>query len=110
MGRVWLPIRDRMMPGQAKVPYPYPQNEREELLNRLYKTNTMIPGSRAMEIEELRDRVQAQEDKIRQGHYDKVAPSNQSTVTPEQVRQARGALKEYADWRRKKQQAAGLRG
>lgn len=96
--RLYLPM------GARNGPYPFPQNEREELLQRLYKTNTLLPGSRTMEIQALRDYVQAQEAKVQQGHYDRVAPTNPNTVTPEQVKQARGALKEYLDWRRKRRQ------
>ena len=97
--RLFLPM------GARSGPHPYPQNEREELLQRLWETNTLMPEARTMEIEALRDYVVAQEEKIRQGHYTKL--NQTATVTPEQVRQARGALKEYLDWRRKKQQAAG---
>ena len=94
--RLYLPT------GARSGPYPYPQNEREELLQRLWKTNTLLPGSRTMEIQALRDYVVAQEEKIRQGHYTKT--NQTATATPEQIRQARGALSEYLTWRRKKKQ------
>ena len=89
-------------------PYPMPQNEREDLLQRMYNTRSLIVGAEQMEIEELRDHVQAQEGKMKSGHYEKVMPMHKGAVegTVDYI-QAQGALREYAAWRRKKQQAAG---
>lgn len=101
--RIWLPTH------KYSGPYPFPQNEREELLQRLYKTGTLLPDARTMDISALRDYVQAQEDKIRQGHYNKIAPSKRKDLSLDELKQVRGALKEYFNWRRKKLQSLGLR-
>ena len=106
--RLYLPIRNRVT-GLRTEPYPFPQNEKEELHNRLYATGTLLPGSHSMPIEELRDHVQAQEDKQAEGHYEKVAPSNAKPMDADKYRQVRGALREYVAWMVKRQQAAGLR-
>ncbi len=103
MVKIYLPTH------QYSGPYPMPQNEREDLLQRMYNTRSLIVGAEQMEIEELRDLVQAQEGKEKEGHYKKVMPMHQGAIkgTVEYI-QAQGALREYATWRRKKQQAAGL--
>ena len=90
-------------------PYPMPQNEREDLLQRMYNTRSLIVGAEQMEVEELRDLVQAQEGKEKEGHYEKVMPMHKGAVkgTVDYI-QAQGALREYATYRRKKRQAAGL--
>lgn len=102
--RLFLPT------GPYNGPHPLPQNERESLLQRLWKTRTLLPGAREMEIQQLRDYVQAQEQKQVSGHYDKVAPATKTAepLSPKRLEQVRGALKEYCDWRRKKLQAMGL--
>jgi hypothetical protein len=85
-----------------------PQNEREDLLNRLWDTRTLIPGAEQMELSELRDRVQAQEGKMSEGYYDKKAPAKRKApMTAKEMADARGALKEYSDWRRRRQQMTG---
>lgn len=92
--RLYLPM-DR--------PYPRPSNEREELLNRLFETKTLLPDARTMEIEQLREYVQAQEAKQRSGYYDRVAPTqDQAPMTPEEAREVRQALKEIIAWRRRR--------
>ena len=101
MPRLWLPTH------KYSRPYPNPQNEREDLLNRLYATRTMIPGSKTMDIHELRDRVEQQECKEREGYYDKHA-KKKAAVSAAKREQAIGAMREFADWRRKRKQAAGL--
>ena len=90
-------------------PYPFPQNEREDLLQRMYNTRSLIVGAEQMELSELRDLVQAQEGKTKEGYYEKKIPQHTGAVkgTADYI-QAQGALREYAKWRRKKQQAAGL--
>ena len=101
--RLYLPT------GPANEPYPFPQGEREELLNRLWRTRTLLPGARDMEIQQLRDYVQAQEQKQSSGHYDRVAPAKKTEpLSPERLAQVRGALREYCAWRRRRAQAAGL--
>ena len=95
--RLYLPT------GAYSGPYPFPQNERESLLQRLYKTRTLIVGVEDMPTEELRDRVQAQEGKEAQGHYDKKYPSKRAApMTGKEYKHAAGALGEYAAWRRKR--------
>ncbi len=102
MPRLYLPTH------QFSTPYPNPQNEREELLNRLYETRTLLPGAREMPIEQLRDYVQNQEGKERTGHYDKyVTKRTADAVNARKREQEIGALREFAEWRRKKAQEAG---
>ncbi len=103
MVKLYLPTH------QYAGPYPMPQNEREDLLQRMYKTRSLIVGAEQMEIEELRDLVQAQEGKEKEGHYEKTMPMHKGAVkgTVEYI-QAQGALREYAAWRRKKREVEGL--
>ena len=103
MVKIYLPTH------QYSGPYPFPQNEREDLLQRMYNTRSLIVGAEDMEIEELRDLVQAQEGKTAEGYYEKKIPQHRGAVkgTADYI-QAQGALREYANYRRKKQQAAGL--
>ena len=94
---------------QYSGPYPMPQNEREDLLQRMYNTRSLILGAEQMEIEELRDLVQAQEGKEKEGYYQKVMPMHKGAVRGSvEYIQAQGALREYAAWRRKKREAEGL--
>lgn len=103
MVKIYLPTH------QYSGPYPMPQNEREDLLQRMYNTRSLIVGAEDMEIEELRDLVQAQEGKGKEGHYDKVMPMHKGAVKGSvDYIQAQGALREYATWRRKKREAEGL--
>lgn len=102
MVRLYLPM------GPQSTPYPFPQTERESLLNRLWDTRTLLPGSRTMEIQALRDYVQAQEAKIVEGYYGNPNPTLPKPIDPDQHRQAVGVLKEYLAWRRRKERAAGL--
>ena len=103
MVKFYLPVH------QYSGPYPMPQNEREDLLQRMYKTRSLILGAEKMDIGELRDLVQAQEGKEKEGHYQKVMPMHQGAVkgTVDYI-QAQGALREYAAYRRKKMEAKGL--
>ena len=94
---------------QYSGPYPMPQNEREDLLQRMYKSRSLILGAEKMELSELRDLVQAQEGKTKEGFYEKKIPMHQGAIKGSvDYIQAQGALREYAAWRRKKQQAEGL--
>ena len=103
MVKFYLPMH------QYAGPYPMPQNEREDLLQRMYKTRSLILGAEDLELSELRDLVQAQEGKQREGHYEKVMPMHKGAVkgTVDYI-QAQGALREYAAYRRKKLEAKGL--
>lgn len=94
---------------QYAGPYPFPQNEREDLLQRMYKSRSLIVGAEQMELSELRDLVQAQEGKTKEGHYEKKIPQHTGAIkgTADYI-QAQGALREYTAWRRKKAQAEGL--
>lgn len=105
MSRLYLPV------GAHNSPYPSPRNEREELLQRLWETRTLVPGAKDMEIQQLRDYVAAQETKQASGHYDRVAPATKTSepLTPDRLRQVQGALREYINWRAKRERAAGLR-
>lgn len=91
--RIYLPI------GYQRNPYPSPQTEREDLLSRLWETRTLLPGARTMEVQALRDYVQAQEQKIRQGHYNSPIPKPVSAYEREQ---AIGILKERLAWLRRR--------
>jgi len=95
--RLFLPV------GGRNKPYPFPQTEREELLNRLWETRTLMPEARTIEIAALRDYVQAQEEKTRQGHYEKVAPAKRDKPNEgKEYENAVEALKEFAAWRNKR--------
>lgn len=102
--RLFLPV------GANKEPYPFPQDEREELLNRLWKTRTLMPEARTMELSTLRDYVVAQEEKTRQGHYDKIAPAKRTKPNEgKEYENAVGALNEYIRWRNKRLRTMGLK-
>ena len=103
MVKLYLPTH------QYAGPYPMPQNEREDLLQRMYNSRSLIVGAEQMELSELRDLVQAQEGKTKEGYYEKKIPQHTGAIkgTADYI-QAQGALREYAAWRRKKQQAEGL--
>ncbi len=103
MVKLYLPTH------QYAGPYPMPQNEREDLLQRMYNTRSLIVGAEQMELSELRDLVQAQEGKTKEGYYEKKIPQHTGAIkgTADYI-QAQGALREYAAWRRKKAQAEGL--
>ena len=73
-------------------PYPAPQTERQHLIGGLYKIGVIIPEAETMEISYLRDMFDWQ-----MGRVDS-RPLRQGNVSPE----ARMAIKEYMDWRRKK--------
>ncbi len=111
MSRLYLPV------GAQSNPYPNPQTERESLLARLWKTRTLLPGANItdphspyyVEIQVLRDYVQAQECKITEGYYGNPNPEPPKPVDPDKHRQDIGALKEYLAYRRRKEKAAGLR-
>jgi len=93
---------------QYSGPYPFPQNEREDLLQRMYNTRTLILGAEQMELSELRDLVQAQEGKIKGDHYEKMIPQHTGAIKGTvDYEQAQGALREYAAYRRKKRESAG---
>ena len=103
MVKLYLPTH------QYSGPYPMPQNEREDLLQRMYKSRSLIVGAEQMELSELRDLVQAQEGKTKEGYYEKKMPMHKGAVKGSiDYIQAQGALREYAAWRRKKREAAGL--
>ena len=103
MSRLYLPV------GTQNNPYPNPQTERESLLARLWKTRTLLPGARTMEIQALKDYVEAQECKMTEGYYGNPNPEPPKPVDPDKHRQDIGALKEYLAYRRRKEKAAGLR-
>lgn len=91
-------------------PYPYPTSNREELLNRLYQTHTLMPEARTMPLEQLRDYVVMQEEKQRQGHYEKIAPAKRTEpMSDKQYEQTVGALREYLDWKNRRLKSMGLR-
>ena len=103
MPRIYLPTH------KYSGPYPFPKTKKEELLQRLYKTNTLLPGAKDMDIEELKEHVQAQEGKEREGYYEKKYPSKrQEPLSAHEREQAKGALREYTAWRRNQKQAEGL--
>lgn len=103
MSRLYLPM------GPQSKPYPLPQTQREDLLNRLWETRTLLPGARDMPVEALKDYVEAQECKITEGYYGNPNPKPPKPVDPDKHRQDIGALKEYLAYRRRKEKAAGLR-
>ena len=91
-------------------PYPYAKDRREHLLNRLYETRTLMPEARTMELSALEDYVQTQEEKQRQGYYNKVAPTKRTEpMSDKQYEQTVGALKEYISWKRRREKSWGLR-
>ena len=96
MSRLYLPM------GPQSKPYPFPQDARQSLLNRLWETRTLLPGARDMPVEQLRDYVQAQEAKIKQGYYGDPNPAPPKPVDPDKHRHDLGALKEYLAWKRRR--------
>lgn len=95
MARLYLPI------GPNTEPYPNPQTRKQELLNRLWRTRTLIPGARSMPEIELRDYVQRQEFKLKEETVKKVKEV-QKQVSLYEYQQTIGALKEYITWRKRK--------
>lgn len=102
--RLFLPV------GANREPYPFPQTRREELLNRLWQTRTLMPEARTMSLEMLEDYVQTQEEKQRQGHYQKVTPAKRTEpMSDKEYKQTVGTLREYLSWKRRREKAMGLR-
>ena len=95
MSRLYLPI------GSNHEPYPNPQTRKQELLNRLWRTRTLIPGARNFSEEELRDHVQKQEAKYKT-EIEKSSKIAQRVVSQYEHDQVIGAIKEYLEWRRKR--------
>ena len=63
--RIWLPL------GHA--PKCAPKTEREQLMQRLYEARYLVPGAEDLELNYLRDLVQACEEKKRkQDEVDKI--------------------------------------
>jgi hypothetical protein len=96
MSRIYLPI------GARSKPYPNPQTERENLLNRLWEARTVIPGAREMSVSQLKDYVQRQEFKLKEEMIVN-AKKQQRIISAYEQEQARGALKEYLAWKRRKE-------
>lgn len=85
---------------RKSIPYPFPQDEREELMNKLYHLRVMVPGANDLEIEHLRDLVQYQEKKAN----DKVAQELKSPlVIPTKLTvDKKEEIKELLKWRKQK--------
>ena len=82
---------------RKSIPYPFPQTEREELMNKLYHLRVMVPGANDLEIEHLKDLVQYQEKKA----ADKAAQS--PLVIPTKLTaDKKEEIKELLKWRKKK--------
>lgn len=91
MSRVWLP------PTRSK-PFPNPQTERQDLINRLYDARTYLPEANVMEIEQLRDYVEEYEARYITENMEPVLKKD-----PKVLNQAeRDAIKEYLAWKRKR--------
>ena len=90
--RLWLPV--------GTPPHPFPNSERDELMNRLWNARYHVPGADRLEIQQLRDYVAYAEERTRQelARRSRIAqPPN--TMDRNQVREA---LKAYLAWRRKR--------
>lgn len=96
MVRLYLPI------GPNSEPYPNPRTKKQELLNRLWKTRTLIPGAKDMSETELTDYVQRQEFKMKEEQA-KQLKEVQKKVSKYEHQQTIGALKEYIAWRKRKE-------
>ena len=94
--KVWLPL------GHA--PRRAPNTEREQLMQRLYEARYLVPGAEDLELNYLRDLVQAcEEKKQKQDEVDKIkavaAAKMLNEMSPEQ---RRGALREFLAWRKRR--------
>ncbi len=82
------------------MPYPLAQDdERELLINRLWKLRFAIPGAKDMELQQLRDYVAYCEARVKQD--DEVqARAGAEKVAQMSPAQVAGALKEYIAYKR----------
>jgi len=90
--RLWLPA--------GLPPRPFPRDERDILLNRLWTARYLVPRAETLELSHLRDIVNYAEERTRQE-----LERQRRIVTPPQKmsrEQVKGALKEYLDWRKRK--------
>ena len=99
MAKLFLPVGSK--------PSLYPDNERAELMNRLWDARYWVPGAKDMEIQQLRDYVDYAEYRVKEDEEKeaKLAAEKINKMSPEQVR---GALNEFFEWRRAKLRSQGL--
>ena len=97
MPRIWLPMTKGLQGAT-------PQNERQDLLNRLHECRVLVPGADTLDIIHLRDLVQKEEDKlaVQQLKEDAEAESGRNLVHKMDPNQVRLAMREYLDWKRMK--------
>lgn len=91
--RLWLPVGSR--------PHVAPQDERAELENRLWELRRYVPGSRQLELQQLRDLVQwvehtHAEDEAREAAQVALGRQLVDGMTP---MQRRDALKDFLNHR-----------
>lgn len=97
MPRLYLPIGSK--------PHLVEDTERQRLKNRLWELRVLVPEADQLELSHLRDIVQSQEHKIaaQQARESALVNLGQQIVNAMSPEQVKGALKEFLDWRRKRQ-------
>lgn len=102
MSRLWLPT--------GRKPFPFATDDDKELLiNRLWELRYAVPGARQMEVQQLRDYVAFAEERVAEDIVaDKKEESKAKTKLNKMSReQVVGAMKEFLNWRNKKQGREG---
>ncbi len=97
MTRLWLPT--------GRKPFPEAKDEKERLINRLWELKYAVPGARQMEVPQLRDYVDYAAGRVKQDEEvakkeELKAKDKMKDMTTEQVV---GAMKEYLNWKYKKE-------
>jgi hypothetical protein len=81
-----------------------PNDERQDLMNRLHECRVLVAGASTMDIIHLRDLVQKEEDKVaaQKLKEDTEAEVGRNLVHKMDPNQVRLAMREYLDWKRMK--------
>jgi hypothetical protein len=100
--RLWLPTGSK--------PFPFAtDDERELLINRLWELRYAVPTARQMELSKLRDYVAYAEKRVAD---DEEAAKKEEAEARDKMKgmsqeQVLGAMKEFLNWRNKKQGREG---
>jgi hypothetical protein len=95
--RIYLPMQP---------PVFFPQNERDQLINRLYELRYLVPDAKTLDIMHLRDIVQYAEEKAVAEKVARIKAGAEiaAKMPPEQVK---AALSEFIKKRNKKLRSEG---
>ena len=98
MPQVWLPT------GQVHRPHLNPQSEREVLMNKLWDMRYLVPHADKLEVQQLRDIVEACERKNKDRNAQVVRDQAAALERLSKVNYAEVAegLKEFFAWKRRK--------